>query len=225
MPPPRKPRWLRVEPGEEWHVGRHWFACGDVVGGAELSRLTSGPQIDLVYSDPPWIDGQAKLYFNQSGRDAGELHPALAILAAVVGPARERGLLAYVEVGLPTLDTFVTALAGLGAKLTGVWDDVYCYRRRIGLLAADFRPQPVEDHPDFGGLDDAETPLVAMQRRGLRGVVLDPCCGLGKTSRAAVLAGWSSLNHDLVPDRVARAAEAVSDMTGARPVVAALPAQ
>jgi|SRR5215472_16849229 len=218
---PNAPEYLHVEPGEQWQVGEaHRFACGDVVAGTDLDRLISGPRIDLLWSDPPWIDGQAKLYHGMSGLSDAELHPAQTILCAVVRPAQRRHLLAYVEVGLPTVEAFRATLEALGAVITGQWT-ITCYRREIALLAADWRPEPAEDHPDFRGLDDADAPRVAMVRRGSRGVVLDPCCGLGKTSRAAALAGWSSLNHDLVPDRVARAMESLSRLTGAEARLAA----
>jgi hypothetical protein len=57
---------------------------------------------------------------------------------------------------------------------------------------------------DLSAMTDYETPLAIMSTFA-PGIVLDPCCGLGITSRAAKRAGWHSINFELHPRRMSRA--------------------
>ena len=210
-------RLTDVRYGDLWGVGQHRFVCGDAEDGVEMHRLTDGEHIDLVYSDPPWNNGDAKSWRTQSKRDGavGRNVVATDVVPKILSVAQARGLLAYVESGLPTLDGFITMLRAMDATIVGQWETwtTVNKKRKNALIAADFGQHTVR-LPDFTGMGDGVTPGYAMRAWGHTGTVLDPCSGLGFTSRNAAESGWRSLNHELNPNRMARAMESLEDLTG-----------
>ena len=199
-------------------VGPHLFACGDAEDGRELAALVEAGPPTLLYFDPPWNDALATRYRTMAGFDGpkGRRTRAADLLPRLLDPARRLGLLAYLESGLPSTEAVVAIAQGAGATITGQWR-IYGWGRQLDLIAADFAAQPQGRHPDFTGIEDSTTPDMAFGFHP-RGVVLDPCCGLGFTSRAAARSGWVSLNHELNPRRMAQAVRSLSRAIGAQAV-------
>ena len=56
-----------VQPGDVWRAGPHVIACGDLEAGDGLRLVDKFGAPDLVYSDPPWNDGNAGAFRTKAG--------------------------------------------------------------------------------------------------------------------------------------------------------------
>lgn len=209
---------IPVAPGETWKVGNHLFVCGDIEGRSTLNTVLEQTPPTLIYADPPWGAGLARSYRTKAGVDNGSGRPVdyNALIHSLISPARQAQTVAYVENGVRQEKALLNTLRSMGAEITGRWDITYYGTKPAILVAADFRESPAADHPDFNGLDDGDTPRVALCHRPI-GTVLDPCAGRGLTARSAETAGWKSVNHELSPYRLAEAIASIASMTGLTP--------
>lgn len=212
-----------VEPGDVWvfdtGLARHWFACGDLEGVTPLSALLDKLTPTLVYVDPPYNAGLARGYRTKAGVDNGpgrkvDIH---SLWEAVLRPAKHFGLVAYVETGQGQQAALEAAINAMGGQVGAAWEITYYRDKPASLVAADFRARPSFDYPEFTGLDDEDTPTVALSRHP-RGLVLDPCAGRGLTARAAFMQDWESLSHELSPYRTAEAINHFHRLTGIEPI-------
>ena len=203
-----------VEAGDIWQVGEHLFICGDIEGSTRIDEVIMADPPTLVYADPPWGAGLARSYRTKAGVDngAGRSVDFHNLIQSLLIPAKAYKTIAYVENGVREERVLKEILLGMGAKITGQWAITYYKTKPAVLYAADFRDNPINDHPDFTGLDDEHTPAVALRNRE-KGVVLDPCAGRGLTARTAQMLGWKSINHELSPFRMAEALDSMKRMT------------
>jgi hypothetical protein len=190
-----------VRDGETWQAGRHLFLCGSMFG------LAAPAPPSLVYADPPWDQGLYRTFHTHAG---------------LPDPRRSwtdlyRRILALAE-GAPCFIEGSTAQADTVADLM---DDAECYAawpvrsqfHRWCVLH--YSGPPLPPMPDLTGLRDDET-VAAILGAYPAGTVLDPCCGLGITSRAAEAAGWASVNFELHPQRMSRAMARLGRLTPER---------
>lgn len=171
-----------------YNLGNHRLALGDVERGA-VADVMGADRAAIVYSDPPWGEGNLR-YWRTAAGDAARprwedfrerwCDAVAAVLAS--------GASVFVEMGERWADGFATALSDVGIVVTRRWTVQYGHPSRPNvllyagpLLLADFDPS---------ALNGAALPracVAAVARPG--GIVLDPCCGKGFTARAAVAAG------------------------------------
>lgn len=208
-----------VNPGDAWTVGPHRFICGDLEEHSYLQQALNGISPTLMYVDPPWNNGNARSFRTKAGVDGlqgGRPVDMMKLLTLVLAPASDLNLLAFVETGRREAAKASQLIENLGGHIGNEWPITYYRRNPCVLLAADFRHNPVNDYPDFTGMDDDDTPLHAL-RHYPTGTVIDPCAGRGLTARSAHNAGWKSLNHELSPFRTAEALKSVAATTGLAP--------
>jgi hypothetical protein len=192
-----------VQTGQTWRVGRHLFVCGSMFA-------LPTPRPSLVYADPPWDQGLYKTFHTHAGlaepsRPWTDLYRRIVFLAS--------GAPCFIEGSTAQEPEVASILDGIdGAECYAAWP-VRSQFRRWCVLHYSGPPLPA-GLPDLAGLRDDETvaailaawPLttgVPLAQAG--GLVLDPCCGLGITSRAAERHGWRSVNYELHPQRMSRA--------------------
>ena len=202
-----------VKAGEVWGCANAIFVCGDLEEDSRLEDVLTDYPCDMMYVDPPWGAGVASTYRTKAGVQRRQVN-ANNLYQRIVEPARVRQQLAYVETGIRQRKWLLGLLNDLGAQVT-VWDTTYYGNKPSVLAAADWRPEPT-GLPNFTGLDDEDTPLVAIKAHK-PGRVLDPCGGRGLTARAAWQAGTASLLHELSPYRMAEALKAMLALTGEQP--------
>lgn len=214
-----------IAPGEVWAVDRHLFVCADAERQEQPWTLAGvrTETIAFVYADPPYSAGIARSYRTKAGVDGGKGAPVdyPNLIQQFVAAARLNETVAYVESGVKTVDQVADACQAVGAEITGRWNISFYGKEPARLIAADFRPQPVNDHPDFEGVDDDDTPALAVAhwaRRRPNGLVLDPCAGRGLTARTAQQSGYRSVNVELSPYRLAEAIASVARLTGTNPI-------
>lgn len=194
-----------VQPLQLWRLEAedtvHDFRCGSLLAMGQVATAT------LVYSDPPWNQGNVNAFRTKAGLDRAR-HSWLDIYRAIARLAG--GLPLFAEGGCVQADKVQAVLPCEHARAR--WPITY-YHRHPAVLHYAGPPLPLAD---FTGMDDDDTPLAAL---GLwpPGTVLDPCSGRGLTSRAAFLAGWHSVNVELNPHRVSAALARLARLTGRQP--------
>jgi hypothetical protein len=195
-------RAYRVLPGTSWMCGRHLFTC---VSAFEVTTLGA---ITLVYSDPPWNQGNVNSFRTKAGLGRAE-HTWLDLYSharALAGVAP-----CFLEGGVRQAPEVQAMLAGRVPfrHVIRQWPITY-YRRQRAVL---HYTGPDPGALDPSGLDDDDTPVYVLARFPA-GTVGDPCAGRGLTSRAAEAAGWASVNTELHPARVSAALARLRAMTG-----------
>jgi len=208
-----------VEVHDIWKVGNHYFLCSDAEDTATnnqlLKELLKEQPPTLMYADPPWGESNAATFRTKAGVDRGIKNYDL-LIESFLTPAIENNLLCYMENGRKWEQRAVNIVGKIGGQVTGSWEITYYRNKPCVLIAADFRETPESDHPEFSGLDDEDTPTLALQSRPV-GTVYDPCSGRGLTARSAEKQGWHSVNRELSVWRMAEAMHSVSQLNGLEP--------
>ena len=214
-----------VRPGDVWKVDRHLFVCSDAEQDQQpwTRAGVRTESVTFVYADPPYSAGIARSYRRKAGIDGGTSAPVdfPVLIGRFVSAARLAGTVAYLEAGVKTVDQVADACTHVGAKITGRWNITFYGKQPACLIAADFRPDPAADHPDFEGADDEHTPAIAIAhwaKTHPNGTVLDPCSGRGLTSRSADAGGYRSVNLELSQYRIAEALHRLHKVTGSTPI-------
>lgn len=239
-----------VEVGQLWRCGTHWFYANDLTGSSANSAsrpfvaavrslveeqraelLQSGGRGEvIVYSDPPWGQGNLNTFQTKAGLDRAsydwrELYGRLAAVGAAfhVKHLYIENSHCDTEVGAETYSALSSGLPQYGApEHRAYWDTTYYHRKanRAGLYHVGSETPPavlVPTATDLGplqGKDDDHTPGIVMRAHGAAGIVIDPCAGRGQTSREAERSGWVSFNNELNPYRVSAALARMTALTG-----------
>lgn len=183
-------------------VGAHRVVVGDVMHGAVVHAMRDD-LADVVYSDPPWGEGNLRYWRTHAGdpaRPRWDLFVA-AWTASVARVARP-GAPVFVEMGLQWADGFADALARVGIVVTRRWTVLYRSGARLLPNALLYAGPPLRADFDPSALDAAALPRACVAEVAVAdGIVLDPCCGKGFTARAAVAAGMRFRGVELNPKR------------------------
>lgn len=200
-----------IESGDVWLVGQHVLICGDLEQGVdralvEYATALGLPAPKLLYTDPPWTTAWITNFRNRAGAGVSPqltwetlMQRLLALVPWIQGPA-------FFEMGLDGIKELQRLAAAADHPEVGCWRITYDRRRTCVLLGVQAWGTPNRAGfymPDFTGVDDLETPSLAIQRLTQPGdVVVDPCLGLGTTSRAAALLDRRCLASELHPRRL-----------------------
>lgn len=179
-------------------IGPHRLKCGSITLG--IADLMRGEKADVVYSDPPWGQGNVTYWQTINKRHTGQEPEKLsydayleALFTVIAGHAAGPVLLEY---GQGWRDGFVNAFERYGfQRITTV---ELLYRSGRDKLPCDlhvFHRDPAWTLPTGWadavrhtmGFTTLRRALVPLLKPGQ--VVLDPCCGMGFTARAALEAG------------------------------------
>lgn len=198
-----------VAHGQIWRVGSHVFVCGDVTT-MHFPNVVRGLGVpDLLYTDPPWSDGQAKQF-----RTLNDLPPPDYAWTEVFKAA----------IRIPVGARWVVGDRYRTGELAALLDDDhyetwqlpgFSTPRVVGVLHY-AGPVPPPDR-DFTGIKDQTLPLHILRSYPKPGLVVDTCSGLGITSRCAERAGWRSVNNELSPHRVSAAIRKMEKLIGQTP--------
>lgn len=209
-------------------IGPHRVRCGDVTDGLVIDQLMQGERADIMYTDPPWGDGNVRYWATKNRKDTGQrivpvsnsslLDAVFGIAERVVdryliveygirweGEIRARGVAA----GFPN-HTLVPVQYRSGSKLLPM--HLHAFTRPGVPLPAGYAADVTSSH----GYDCVRRAFLSLGLpRG--GVALDPCCGMGYTARAALEAGLrfrgNELNKVRLGKTIARLKRSVADPT------------
>lgn len=167
-------------------IGPHRLLLGDITTGAVM-RIMGADRADVVYSDPPWGPGNQQYWHTY--RDRGSVPRTdwpgfLAAFCESVRAARHPHAPVFVEMGMRWTADLDAAMNRVGFPLRREWEITYGPKSKpLPLRLALFGPQdiPVDLAGNTHGEPVTREILRAVVTPGA--VVLDPCTGLGMTSR------------------------------------------
>ena len=193
------------------NIGSHRVSQGSLVG-PQVDAILAGERVQVLYSDPPWGDGNL-LYWQTMNRKM----TGAAVAQVSHDQMRDRILdlvaryvdgYLFIETGLRWAGYWMDAMTGAG--LRGV------HRRKIWYGS---KAKPIENvliigtvpgAPELtlGDVEHLNGPHLGRHCVGLvakpGAVVLDPCCGMGYTARAAVAASMRFRGNELNAARLAK---------------------
>lgn len=194
-------------------AGGQWqrLAVADLTrGGVDTLRaMLSEGSAQLVYSDPPWNPGNEKYWRNHAKLPAPRAYDDLldAWCAAVVAAQPEHVLVEHSVIA----EHQAMLLAAIARCQGWRWQRVRTYTVQYGSpkrpnALLHFGPAPLTTDPS--GMSGEAMTRCAFKGTGIaRGsVVVDPCTGLGTTSRVAHAFGCHFVGTELCDDRLARTA-------------------
>ena len=190
-----------------WSVGPHLVAHGRIDGPALQSLLVSAGSVPVMYTDPPWGDQMMRYFATMAAKTGAAAPPQMAFadllarLAQIVD-RHVRGAV-FIEMGNKQAEQVAAAVRPVVSRLE-ILPATYTMggvtrpsSLIVGWKELNFAP-PV-DRP--GALDMVVNCLNAT---GITGTVLDPCCGLGYTARAAMKCGWTFYGNEFNRARLDR---------------------
>lgn len=198
MPAPVSP-WC-----ERYDDGRHRLLAG-ATSASTLASLMRGELADVLYSDPPWGEGNAK-YWRTHARVPCPSAPWLEVKSglrealALVRP----GAPVWIEMGERWVDEIVTLLHVAGFDVSRHWTTRYRSGGELLPCALLYSGPELPASFDPSDLRGAALPrrclAASVLPRGSR--VLDPFCGKGYTARAAQVNGLRFRGLELNPHRL-----------------------
>lgn len=201
-------------------IGRHRVRHGDVTDRNGIAKLMSADMADIMYSDPPWGDGNIKFWATLNRKMNGHINqpaPLDDFLSAVFSVAKtyvSRYLL--VEYGVRWADLIQSRGAAAGFVSHGIVK--LRYRAGAKLLPLDLhlfaRPgeafpvgyeAPIVDTYGYTTNQRAIGPLAEIVKRSKQNaIIVDPCCGMGYTAQAACDYGMAFRGNELNAKRLSK---------------------
>ena len=188
--------WERfpIEPGVPWREK----STGSVVQVQDLYEGLPGflKQADLIYTDPPWNTSNINSFYTKAGlttrRTFGTFIEMLFDRFHQINPR-----VCYCEVGKQNLQVVISKMKALYPAVQH-WEVTY-YRKHLSyLVRGGSEPTSV----DFTGMDDDDTPLLAMQTEDFS-CVADTCMGRGLIGVTAHKLGKRFVGTELNKRRLA----------------------
>lgn len=187
---------------EVFDVGAHRVAVGDVMLGA-VQSVMGADKAAVLYSDPPWGEGNLRYWRTHAGDNARPTWQAFVSAWCVdAACSLAPGGAVFVEMGERWADGFADALAAVGVRVTRHWTVQYRSGGRLLPNALLYAGPRLRDDFDPSALNGAALPRACVAEVAVPGgIVLDPCCGKGYSARAAVAAGLRFRGVELNPTR------------------------
>jgi len=195
---------IKVHPGDMFAAGRHRFLCGDLEEVNCCELLNMPRDIYMVYSDPPWNPGNAKMWRTLSKLD-GEKGRAVAwdrfvgrfwAHIAYVNPEH-----IFIEMGVKQTPGYIDMVDVLG---------FFDFRYEWNVFYASTRPNKLLYFSKVGGFignpegmkNEPMTRHVFEHIAKKDEIVFDPCVGLGMTTRMAHRFNMTCYGIELNPMRL-----------------------
>ena len=192
------------------NIGWHKITNASV-DEAVVDDMLRGERVNILYSDPPWGDGNLKYWVTMNKKMSGREFTPIPYSVLV---ERFRGLISnyvdghvIIETGKAWLGETVNMLRPVVHNI-----DVYTLQYRSGsrmlecvMISGVTNPSYPKMSFNPTGMHGYEVPkqsIASIATPG--GIVLDPCCGMGYTARAAVSAGMQFRGNEFNPVRLAK---------------------
>jgi hypothetical protein len=207
-----------VKHGHVWRVGEHVIACGDHEHHAADVLIERFPeQPVMTYVDPPWTPALASGYRTKAGVPHRVDFPGL--LRRVLRAACWASGAIWIESGVQHEQAMLEAGSHADLERLASWETTYYKTRPARLHLFKHAGAPLDvGTMDFTGMDDEDTPAVAITATSRPGdLVFDPCTGQGLTAETAAMMGRRFIGIELHPGRMARALDRVAAVGGETP--------
>lgn len=154
--------------------------------------MLAGETLDIIYTDPPWGDGNMKWWVTLNKKMTGKAFVPLtyAQLIARIMELSQKHLKGYlfIETGVQWIDQLNAAYVQNGLYNIGYQKLKYQGGDCVVFYGSTIPKQPFAlDITNLKGVKLPQTVLSYLNKKG--GIVLDPCCGMGYTAKAAVDSG------------------------------------
>jgi hypothetical protein len=185
--------------------------------------MLTGERVDVLYSDPPWGDGHLAYWQTMNRKMTGAETPQVKhdeLYDRIMGlVGRYVSGYVFIETGLRWKEYVIQRF--LNAGLLMVADYPLTYRSGSKLMEnvlvcastdMSFRREWPPFNPcPYRGAELVRRVVGSVARPG--GIVLDPCCGMGYTARAAVAAGMQFRGNELNQARLDKTIEFLKKST------------
>lgn len=174
---------------------------GDLAKDSEdLGDLMRGEIADIVYSDPPWGQGNLVYWRTHNGeRVEVDWRAFMRKFCRLVVTNSKPSAHIFIEMGLRWVDDVAREMASLGRPEAGRWRVLYGNPKLPNSLWYSGPGTPV----NVTGLSGVEMTTRALRSVAIPGaLVLDPCCGKGMTARVAMRLGMRFVGNELNPKRL-----------------------
>lgn len=184
----------------------HRLQQGDVTLGA-IDRLMGDTRADLVYSDPPWGQGNLQYWRTYNGEAVRPDWVTFrdcyveAVATYCLGPA-------FIEMGIRWSDEFAAAFVARGWseawRVTVGYGPKRTPKHVLALVPPGVRgPEPFVVPP---GNEWVVNRAMAAKYAVPGGILLEPCLGVGRSAQCFANRGMTIYGNELNPTRLARAA-------------------
>lgn len=167
-----------IEPGEIWRdsVSQSMVSVNDIRDG--IPGFIQ--HVDLMYTDPPWNQGNANSFVTKAGLERRVNSFEEFMWPLFDGIMKVIPEICYLEIGAQYFDEFVKRLSKI-YPVVQQWGITYYRRNPSFLIRGGFEPTDL----DFAGMDDADTPVYAIEHESCN-TVADICMGRGLTGISAL---------------------------------------
>jgi hypothetical protein len=178
-----------IQEGDVRQIGQHKISCGCISTNL-FDTLIAGEKINVLYSDPPWGDGNLKYWATMNKKQTGAEFEALSY----------DNLIARLDQIIKHVDGYVFIETGLRweEKLMDHFADIGLFN--IESIPLEYNSPAIINPCIFGGtapqykfdhkmvhLRDAPAIREIISVVAKEGdIVADPCCGMGYTAQAAI---------------------------------------
>lgn len=195
---------IEVKPGDVFVAGPHRFSCSDIEKENCCELLDIPEKIYMVYSDPPWNPGNAKMWRTISKLDGGVGRAVnwdnflSSLIKCILFPNPEH---IFIESGVKQTQEFIEhALKNGFPAYQKTWNVFYNYTHpnRISYFS---NTNTFSGNP-WGMKNEPMTRHVFEHLAESGKIVFDPCIGLGMTARMAHNFNMICYGNELNPKRL-----------------------
>lgn len=197
-------------------IGPHRVNCGDILDPGTMVRLMGQEKADLIYSDPPWGEGNVRFWrtFNGQKDESRSFTWADFIKAFVETVVTYAGGPVFLEMGNKWADEVSAMFAAQGFTEIQRWGITYGPQKWPSTLLLYAPPGvrvPTVPGPGPTGMNGTKRSRVALEPFAAPGLtIFDPCCGMGDTARVAVKTGMHFRGNELNHFRLAETVKVLS---------------
>ncbi len=203
---------LIIKHRDVFSAGPHRFLCGDIEKDDVCKLLNIPKKIYMVYSDPPWNCGNARMWRTQSKIDGDtgrkvEWNNFVNKFCITANQSQPDHI--FVEMGVKQSSNFISSAMSIGfPQFKREWTVFYNYTHPNKLLYfSDIdrftgNPEGLKNEPM------TEHVFEHISKQGE--IVFDPCAGLGMTTRMAHKFGMIFYGNELNPLRLKKTLEWMS---------------
>ena len=193
-----------IKLGDVFSAGKHRFSCADIEKDDVCKLLDIPKKIYLVYSDPPWNPGNARMWRTLSkidGETGRKVEWTDFVNRFCITANQPQPDHIFIEMGVRQSMDFISSAINIGfPRFKREWNVFYNYTHPNKLLY-------FSDIKEFTGnpeglKNEAMTEHVFEHISKQREIVFDPCTGLGMTTRMAHRFGMVFYGNELNPLRL-----------------------
>ena len=205
-----------VEYNDIWTINNSILSCTDIDTGKAFEFFKKHNFSDVAYVDPPWGQGNANTFRGKAGLEQTANFSIL--LKNIINILKNVRKDVFIEMGRNWNDELKSYIREAGGKIINEYNITY-YKKKPCILNHCTFSGKYSLMPDLNGLDDDDTPFIAIEKSTKENdVVLDCCTGRGLTFVASVKNNRRFLGTELSPNRASVSLRKIKDITGQEPV-------